>query len=51
LRFENAPFDSLVTWLAGLQMQHGMTVTSANIDVAAEAGRVNCNLTLDRPGT
>ena len=50
LRFENAPFDSLVTWLANLQTQHGMTVTSANIDGAAEPGRVNCNLTLTRPG-
>jgi general secretion pathway protein M len=50
LRFENAPFDSLVTWLASLQAQHGMAVTSANIDVASETGRVNCNLTLSRPG-
>ncbi len=50
LRFENAPFDSLVAWLASLQTQHGMTVTSANIDVATEPGRVNCNITLDRSG-
>jgi len=49
LRFENAPFDALITWLDGLQSQHGMSVTSANIDVAAESGRVNCNLTLARP--
>jgi len=49
LRFENAPFDALVTWLNDLQDRHGMSVTSANIDVAAEPGRVNCNLTLARP--
>lgn len=50
LRFENAPFDTLVAWLSGLQQQQGMSVTSANIDGAAEPGRVNCNLTLARPG-
>jgi len=49
LRFENAPFDALITWLNDLQDRHGMSVTSANIDVAAEPGRVNCNLTLARP--
>ena len=49
LRFENAPFDALVTWLISLESQHGMSVTSANIDVATEPGRVNCNLTLARP--
>jgi general secretion pathway protein M len=49
LRFENAPFDAMVTWLNGLQTQHGMAVTAANIDGAPEAGRVNCNLTLTRP--
>lgn len=50
LRFENAPFDTLITWLQGLQNQHGISVTSANIDTAASAGRVNCNLTLGRAG-
>ena len=50
LRFENAPFDTMVAWLDGLQSRHGMTITSANIDTAADAGRVNCNLTLARPG-
>jgi len=50
LRFENAPFDMLISWLSGLQQQYGVSVASANIDVAAEPGRVNCNLTLTRPG-
>ncbi|MBT8444143.1 MAG: type II secretion system protein M [Gammaproteobacteria bacterium] len=50
LRFENAPFDTLINWLQGLQNQHGISVTSANIDMASAAGRVNCNLTLSRAG-
>lgn len=48
LRFENAPFDTIVTWLGQLKAQHGLTATSANIDSANSAGRVNCNLTLAR---
>jgi general secretion pathway protein M len=50
LRFENAPFDNLVTWLSTLQNQHGMSVTSANIDASPQPGRVNCNLTVARQG-
>ncbi|TDJ46318.1 MAG: type II secretion system protein M [Gammaproteobacteria bacterium] len=50
LRFENAPFDTLITWLGDLQSQHGMSVSTANIDVSQQAGRVNCNLTLTRAG-
>lgn len=50
LRFENAPFDSVVTWLNTLQNQHGMSVTSANIDASPQTGRVNCNLTVARQG-
>jgi len=50
LRFENAPFDTIVEWLAELQSKFNMSATSANIDMAAEPGRVNCNLTLARTG-
>jgi len=50
LRFENAPFDNLVEWLGQLQSQYGLSATSANIDVAAEPGRVSCNLTISRSG-
>ena len=50
LLFENASFDTLMGWLSQLQNQYGLTTTSANIDVAAGTGRVNCNLTLERTG-
>lgn len=50
LRFENAPFDTIVEWLAELQVNFGMSATSANIDMAADPGRVNCNFTLARAG-
>ena len=50
LRFENAPFDILMDWLVLVEIQYGMSTTSANIDRSAAPGRVNCNLTLDRAG-
>ncbi|MFQ5634327.1 MAG: type II secretion system protein GspM [Gammaproteobacteria bacterium] len=51
LRLENAPFDSVIAWLNGLRIQHGVSVTTANIDMASATGRVNCNLTLVRTGS
>ena len=50
LRFENAPFDTIVEWLAELDVNFSMSATSANIDMAADPGRVNCNFTLARAG-
>jgi len=50
LRFENAPFDTVVSWLADLENNYGMSATSANIDLGAGAGRINCNFTLARAG-
>jgi len=49
LRFEDAPFDLLITWLGELNQQHGMVTLSANFD-AAGPGRVNCSLVLRRAG-
>ena len=46
LRLEGAPFDQVVTWLAQLQEQHGVTIAAANIDAAAAPGLVNASLTL-----
>ena len=50
LRFENAPFDTLVEWLAELQSKYNVSAISANIDMASDPGRVNCNFTLGRTG-
>lgn len=50
LRFENAPFDTVVEWLAELEAKYNLSATSANIDMASENGRVNCNFTLARVG-
>ena len=47
LRFEDAPFDVIVTWLGELSQQYGMVALSANFDVASP-GRVNCSLILSR---
>jgi general secretion pathway protein M len=49
LRFEDAPFDLLVTWLGEIGQQHGMVTVSANFD-ATSPGRVNCSLILSRGG-
>ncbi len=50
LRFENAPFDDLVTWLSEVKTGYGLTTTSASIDLAGPPGRINCSLVLDRNG-
>jgi general secretion pathway protein M len=49
LRMEAAPFDSLVTWLAVLQQQHGVGIEAATID-AAGPGLVNATLSLTHAG-
>ena len=46
LRLEAAPFDVLVTWLAVLQQQHGVSVDAATIDAGSAPGLVNASLTL-----
>jgi general secretion pathway protein M len=46
VRLEKAPFDSLVTWLARLAQQNGVTVDSATIEKAGEPGSVNAALVL-----
>ncbi len=48
LRFENAPFDEMVRWLAGLQATQGIGVIAASIDPGQDVGRVNANLQLSR---
>ena len=50
IRFEGAPFDDLIAWIAEVQTRYGMTTVSANFDQSGAPGRVNCSLVLDRPG-
>lgn len=49
LRVEAASFDTLMTWLASLQQQYGVTIESATIDAAAP-GLVNATLSLKQAG-
>jgi general secretion pathway protein M len=49
LRFEGAPFDTLVGLLGELQRSYGMTMVSGNFDEAG-TGRVNCSLVIARAG-
>jgi general secretion pathway protein M len=49
LRIEAASFDTLMTWLASLQQQYGVTIDSATIDAAAP-GLVNATLSLKQAG-
>jgi type II secretory pathway component PulM len=46
VRFERVPFDGLVAWLARLAQNHGVSVDSAEIEYAGEAGLVNAGLVL-----
>lgn len=48
LRFEDAPFDNLLSWLVEMQTNYGVGAISANIDTSRSPGRVNCNLVLSR---
>jgi general secretion pathway protein M len=46
LRLESASFDTLVTWLASLQQQYGVSVDAATVDAAGAPGLVNASITL-----
>lgn len=46
VRFERAPFDGLVAWLARISQSNGVHVESAEIEFAGEAGLVNAGLVL-----
>lgn len=48
LRFENAPFDDLVLWLAELQNSFRVGAAAASFDTAQETGRVSCSVQLAR---
>jgi general secretion pathway protein M len=46
VRLEKAPFDTLVTWLARLAQQNGVTVDSATIERSGAPGTVNAAIVL-----
>jgi general secretion pathway protein M len=46
VRFDRVAFDGLVAWLARLSQNHGVSVESAEIEFAGEAGLVNAGLVL-----
>lgn len=46
VRFEKAPFDTLIAWLARLSEQNGIRVDSATIDSAGNPGIVNASVAL-----
>lgn len=46
VRLDHVPFDALVAWLARLAQSHGVSVESAEIESAGEAGFVNAGLVL-----
>jgi general secretion pathway protein M len=48
LRFENVPFDELVTWLVEIQASQAVSVVSASADPGQGVGRVSANLQLSR---
>jgi general secretion pathway protein M len=50
LRIEGASFDTLVTWLASLQQQYGVSIESATVGGAAAPGFVNATLSLKHAG-
>lgn len=50
VRFDGAAFDTLVSWLAQLQQQHGIHVESATVDRTATSGIVNVSLILKKAG-
>lgn len=46
VRFERAPFDGLMAWLARISQSHGIRVETAEIEFAGEPGMVNAGLVL-----
>lgn len=46
VRFDRAPFDGLMAWLARISQNHGIRVETAEIEFAGEPGLVNAGLVL-----
>ncbi len=48
ITIDAASFDQVLLWLNTLQIQYGITVSSANLDRDDKAGAVNIRMTLNR---
>ncbi len=48
VQLEAAPFDTLLTWLATLDQQHGLAIDSITVDRAARPGAVNASITFSQ---
>jgi general secretion pathway protein M len=46
---ENAPFDSVVGWLAVMASRYGVAVDTATMERASTPGRINARLSLQAP--
>lgn len=51
VRFEQAPFDTLVSWMGMLATRYGIQVDIASLDKLDTPGMVDSQLTLKRPAT
>jgi general secretion pathway protein M len=48
ITIDEASFDQILLWLNTLQVQHGISVSSANFDRVDKPGAVNVRMTLSR---
>jgi general secretion pathway protein M len=50
VQLEAAPFDTMVVWLATLDVRYGLAIESITVDRAARPGVVNASITFTPPG-
>lgn len=51
VQFKSADFDSLVSWLAGLQRSYGVIASDVTVTRASAAGQVDASIKLQDPGS
>jgi len=51
VRFDDAPFDQVLSWLGNVQDDYGLSIVSASFDGGAQIGQVTANLVLERPAS
>ena len=48
VKIESASFDQLLVWLNTLEKQHGVSITTANIERNIEAGTISARLSFEK---